>query len=293
VDLRTLTTFCAAARLRSITKAAGYLDLGQPTATTHIKKLEAELGVPLFDRLKRPIQLTPAGTALYQGASTLVDSVSNLVADIQGERFATNITVAATADIISHKLMAVVRSFRTSHPSARVYFRSRQREEALELVESGAVDFGLIPGVVGKPALDVEALFPYERALITPLRHPLLDKEIVTLEDIASWPLVLMPPFTYTRGLLEAEFQRRGLRYDIVLELDSMDMIKRYVSLDLGISVGPALALDPGDEQNLGVIGLSHLLPVEQVSIVTLKGRYSAPPVREFSEALHRELLIA
>ena len=55
MELRELRSFIAAARLRSITKAAEELNIGQPTATTHIKKLEQELGTSLFDRIKRPI----------------------------------------------------------------------------------------------------------------------------------------------------------------------------------------------------------------------------------------------
>ena len=60
-----------------------------------------------------------------------------------------------------------------------------------------------------------------------------------------STPLIMMTEGTHTRDLLESEFKRRGISYQIVVDLDSMDMIKRYVALGMGISVGPRLAIDP------------------------------------------------
>ena len=61
---------------------------------------------------------------------------------------------------------------------------------------------------------------------------------------------------TYTRAMLENEFRRRGVDYEIIIELDSMDMIKHYVELGMGVSVGPRLAIDPEDHETLGVVGL-------------------------------------
>ena len=75
MELRQLRSFCMAAKLRSISKAAEQLGSGQPTVTTHVKKLEEELGTVLFDRVRRPIQLTPAGAALAKLAAPLVEGI--------------------------------------------------------------------------------------------------------------------------------------------------------------------------------------------------------------------------
>ena len=293
MDLRELRTFCTAARLRSISKAAEHLRLGQPTATTHIKKLEKELGVALFDRVKRPIQLTAAGSELLQRGSPLVEAMDSLVADIGTARDGGTVTVATTTDIMSHKLLSIVRAYRHVHPDVHVFLRSRRRQEVLELVESGAVEIGIIPGTDRRLDMDFEGLFPYDRVLITPLHHPLRSKDNVTLEDIAESPLILMGPHTYTRSLLEAEFKRRGIHYDVVVELDSMDMIKLYVSLGMGVSIGPGLAIDPQDRQEIGVLSLAHLLPLEQVTMATLRGKYQTPHVQAFAEALRQDTVVS
>ena len=78
MELRELRSFCTAARVLSISRAADILEIGQPTVTTHIKKLESELGTILFDRVKRPIQLTLSGKTLADLATPLVEGIDAL-----------------------------------------------------------------------------------------------------------------------------------------------------------------------------------------------------------------------
>ena len=98
---------------------------------------------------------------------------------------------------------------------------------------------------------------------------------------------------TYTRLMLETEFRRRGLDYEIIVELDSMDMIKRYVALGKGISVGPRLAIDPTDHESFGVVGLAHMLPVEQAGIVNLRGKTMSTPTKAFVQLLRDTLSVS
>ena len=282
MELREIRTFCAAARLRSISKAAEDLAIGQPNATTHIKKLERELGVPLFDRVKRPIQLTPTGASLARLATPLVEAINELTARTSEAEEEGPVSVASTYDIIPHTLLQVVKTFRSLYPHVHLRVRSGMRSEVLTMVEDGVVDIGVVPGPERDVGLDFQGLFGYERILITPLAHPLLDAPLTSIEQIAQWPLILMGPRTSTRTMLEQHFQRRGTRYEIVMELDSMEIIKRYVALGIGISVGPRLALDPEDYDELGIISLANLLPVEQAGFVTLRGKTLSTPAKNF-----------
>ena len=282
MELRELRSFCSAARLRSISKAAEHLGIGQPTVTTHIKKLEAEMGTVLFDRVKRPIQPTQAGVALAELATPLVEGIDSLAAQTALAEEEGPIHLAATHDIIPHTLLRVVRVFLARYPHFHLRIRSGVREDVVKLVADGYVDVGIIPGPEMAAEFDFEPLFGYERVLITPLEHPLLASPIESLGQIVAWPLIMMGPRTHTRRVVEGEFKRRGLSYDIVVELDSMDMIKRYVSLGMGVSVGPRLAIDPEDHEQLGIVSLANLLPVEQAGILTLRGKSVTPPVRRF-----------
>ncbi len=170
----------------------------------------------------------------------------------------------------------------TTHPHIQLRIRSGVRSEVLEMVAEGEVDMGIVPGFERSVDFDFQGLFGYERVLITPLGHPLLESPVTSVEQLAQWPLILMRRGTYTRIMLEAEFRRRGLSYEVVVELDSLDVAKRYVALGLGVSVGPRLAIDPGDEKELGIVSLANVLPVEQAGIVRLRGKRLSTSAQEF-----------
>ncbi|MBI2172076.1 MAG: LysR family transcriptional regulator [Chloroflexi bacterium] len=291
MELRELRSFCAAAKLLSISKAAEQLGIGQPTMTTHVKKLEEELGIQLFDRVKRPIQLTLAGARLAELASPLLDGIENLVtmtaqAEAQGP-----IRIAATHEIIAYSLVHVLKVFVSQHPHVLIRMHAASPPDVLRIVEEGDADFGIVPGSHRRANLDFQGLFPYERVLITPPCHPLLDKPLSSIDQIAEWPLVLLRPGSSTRTLLEDAFHRRGLVYEVAMELDSLETIKRCVALGLGVSAGPRLAIVPRDHEELGIISLATLLPLEQAGIVTLKGRAIPAPARDFID-LVSEMLV-
>lgn len=281
-----------AARLRSISRAAERLGIGQPTVTTHIKKLEGELNTVLFDRVKRPIQLTLAGRRLSELATPLVEGIDGLADTTAEAEERGPVVLAATPDIIPHTLLRVVRVFLARHPHIHLTIKSATRVQVSQMISEGEADVGIIQHYDRDNAFSFEGLFVYERVLITPLEHPLASEPVESLEQIARYPLILMNEGTHTRDLLESELRRRGVSYEIVVDLDSMDMIKRYVALGMGVSVGPRLAIDPEDNEFLGVVSLAHILPVEQGGIITLKGKRLSKPTLHFISVM-RDVLSA
>jgi len=290
MELRELRSFHTAARLQSISKAAEQLGVGQPTVTTHVKKLEEELGMILFDRVKRPIRLTLAGAALAAAAAPLLEGIDKLAAMTSKAEEEGPVVVASIYGMISHRLLRVVRAFLSSYPHVHLRIRSGTGEEVQKMVEEGEVDLGIVVGPHKGRNTDFQGLFAYERVLITPLGHPLLQEPLTSLAQITKWPLILTRRGTHTREMLEEQFQHRGLSHDIVVELDSMDMIKRYVALGMGVSIGPRLAIEPEDMAELEVVSLTPLLPVEQAGIVTLRGKTLSTPARNFITALRDTL---
>ena len=293
MEIRELRSFCSAARFRSVSRAAEHLGMGQPTVTTHIKKLEAELNTVLFDRVKRPIQLTLAGKRLQELAVPLVEGLDSLVQSTADAEERGPVVLAATPDIIPHTLLSVVRVFTSLHPHIHLTIKSAPRTQIMRMIADGEADIGIIQHYDRDEAFQFEGLFVYERVLITPSDHPLAREPVEAIEQIAQYPLIMMSEGTHTRDLLESEFKRRGISYEIVVDLDSMDMIKRYVALGMGISVGPRLAIDPEDHDSLGVVSLAHILPVEQGGIVTLKGKQISKPAERFISVMKDTLAAA
>ena len=288
MELRELKSFCTVVKLRSVSKAAAQLGVGQPTVTMHIKKLEKEMGTTLFDRVKRPIQPTLAATKLVELVEPLLEGIEQLAENASKAEERGPVRVASTYEIASHTLLGVAKAFMDARPHVQLRIRSGHRSEVLQMVSDGDVDLGIVPGPERGKDIFFQGLFPYERVLVTPLGHTLLKEALTSLDQIARYPLIQMGRGTATRTMLEEAFQRRGLSYEIVVELDSMDLIKRYVALGMGISVGPRLSIEKQDEKELGVINIGTLLPVEQAGIVTLKGKVMSKPVQDFIATMRK-----
>ena len=282
MELRELRSFIMAAKLQSVSKAAERLGIVQPTVSMHIRKLEKKMGTELFDRIRRPIQLTPSGVALADLATPLVAGIDALATNTSTTEQDAPVVIASTHDIVSHALLRVVSVFLGMHPHAHLRIRSGLISEVLEMVAEGEVDLGLTPAPERSENFDFIPMFASERVLITPLDHPLLNEPLTSLDQIADWPLVLRRRETYTSNMLEEEFKRRGLSYEILVELDSMEMVKRYVALGMGVSVGPCLAIEPEDRNVLGIVSLANLLPVESAGAVTLRGKSLSTPTHSF-----------
>ena len=104
MELRQLISFYHVARLRSFSEAARALHIGQPTVTTHLLKLEDEFGITLFDRIKRPIQLTSEGVTLLELVTPVVNSVDALKNQMEYTELRGSVTVGAYPDLVTHHL---------------------------------------------------------------------------------------------------------------------------------------------------------------------------------------------
>ena len=286
MELRELKSFVIAARFRSISKAANELGLGQPTVTTHIKKLEKELNMVLFDRVTRPIRLTLSGQTIFDLSQPLLDGLDSLAVRTSEAEERGPVTIASTPDIIPHTLLRVVKVFNSLYPNVYLRIQSATRTEVIGLVRTGEVDAGIIQHPDRGEDLHFEPLFLYERVLIAPKGHELLSAPMTSLDSIVQYPLILMARGTYTRHILEEQLQKKGLHYEVIMELDSMDMIKKFVTIGMGVSVGPRLAIEEEDLDHLGMVSLANFLPVDQAGLITLPGKTLSTPANQFISVL-------
>ena len=290
MELRELKSFVMAARYNSVSKAADELGLGQPTVTTHIKKLENELSMVLFDRVTRPIKLTLWGKTILELVEPLLDGIEMLVVRTSEAEERGPVTIAATPDIIPHTLLRVVRVFNNLYPNVFLKIKSSSTVNIINMVKTGEIDAGVIQHTDKTEDLNFEGLFLYERVLIAPKGHELLDHPIQSLDVIAKYPLILMASPSHTREILETQLQKLGRKYEVIMELDSLDMIKKYVALGMGISVGPKLAIEPSDLNDLGIISLANFLPVHQAGVITLPGKTLSNPAEKFLKVMRDTL---
>ena len=291
MELREIISFYHVARLRSVSKAARKLELGQPTVTTHLRKLEGEFGIILFDRIKRPIQLTSEGTLFYELVTPIVESIDTLKTQMDYTEGRGSFVVGAYPDIVSYHLPRPIRRFRNRFPDVKMRLVARSYAHLIQLVKSGEVDLALCSAPPADDAsLEFAELFDYNVVLITAPKHELLQLEQVTIEDMAAWPLILNSPESMSRRRVEQKLRETGVAYDVVLEMDNTEMIKRYVAIGMGIAIVSDFTLHPEDHDRLAVVRLDHLFPAANMGICTLRGKFHGRGVRNFIDTLSESL---
>jgi len=291
MEIRELISFYHVARLRSVSKAAEYLEIGQPTVTTHLQKIEREFGVVLFDRIKRPIQLTSDGVTFHDLAKPMVEGlaegIETLKMRMEYPEHRGSFVIGAYPDLVLHHLPPIVKAFRDQYPMVQIKLVARSYATILERVSSGDLDIALGNRPEPEmPALEYKHLFYSDFVLVAPLGHELLKVPEVTLADIARWPLILLGPDSYSRRTLEQKLRRAGLSYNVTIEMDIMEMAKRYVEIGMGISVTHDYVIQDEDHERLGIRKLPQLFPTTDMGLITLKGKFLSRSVRNFMDTL-------
>lgn len=287
MELRELISFYHVARLRSVSKAARTLELGQPTVTTHLRKLESEFGITLFDRIKRPIQLTSEGITLLELVTPVVTSIEVLKRQMDYADRRGSFILGAYPDLIAHHLPKGIQAFREEYPDIRIRLLARAYEPLIQLVRSGEIDMAFCsPPPPDDPSLEFQELFEYNAVLMTPLGHPLIGRTDVTLEDVVESPMILPGQESQLRRHVDQELRSKGLSGDVVLSLDNIESIKRYVEIGMGLAVAVDFAMRPEDYDHVGIVRLDHLFPRSVIGICTLKGKFVGQGVRNFTQMM-------
>ena len=289
MEIRELISFYHVARLRSVSRAAEHLEIGQPTVTTHLQKIEKEFGVTLFDRIKRPIQLTSDGVVFYELVGPIVEGVTNGIEALKMQmdypEHRGSFVIGAYSDLVLHHLPPLVKQFRDRYPQVQIKLVARSHSVLMEMLSAGDLDI-MLGAEPEEPSLEFSYLFTTEHVLVAPPDDDLLSQAEISLADIASRPLILLRPGSQSRRSLEQALRREGLSYNVALEMDVMEMAKRYVAIGMGIAVGHEYIVQPEDAGLVGIRSLSSILPSARIGLATLKGKFVSRSVRNFMDTL-------
>jgi DNA-binding transcriptional LysR family regulator len=279
VELRDLRTFLVCARLQHFTRAADALAYAQSTVTAQVKSLEAELGVPLFDRIGRRVVLTAAGVTLADHATLIIEMADQAVAAVAatGAQPAGDLTIAATETLSTYRLPDVLRAYQDHHPDVRLFLRPDDPARLLQLVAEGEVPIAItLDRPVTNPDLHVTALADEPVLLLAPPGHPLCDRTTVRPSDLDGQRLLLSElGVSYGGAFLDA-LAAAGVRPERPMAFSSVAAIKQCVRAGMGLTVLPAFACQ--DEVAAGqLVPLPLPCPPVTVQIVRHRDRWVPP----------------
>jgi LysR family transcriptional regulator, low CO2-responsive transcriptional regulator len=236
MDFDQLESFLQVARHASFSRAAEKRFRTQPAISSQIRALEEEVGAKLFDRSGGKVSLTAAGKAFQRYVEETLDArKSMLTALAEMERVPRGeIIVGANEGTCLHILPEVFADFKKQYPDVSVNIKRADYASILDSILDNSVDFGVVSLPVGDNRLTVVLIHRDELVVIAPPHHPLGKMKSVSLTEVAKYRLVL-PKAGHTRDALEELFHERRLKPNYTMELDSSELLKRFVAADVGV----------------------------------------------------------
>jgi LysR family transcriptional regulator, low CO2-responsive transcriptional regulator len=236
MDFDQLETFIEVARLASFSRAAEKRFRTQPAISSQIRSLEEEVGAKLLDRSGGKVSLTASGKLFLKFADESLDArKATITAIAETERVPRGeILVGANEGTCLHILPEVFAQFKKQYPDVSVSIKRADYAKVLESVIDNSVDFGVVSLPVNDNRLTAVLIHKDELIVIVPPRHPLAKLKAASAEDIAQYPLV-MPKVGHTRDALDNLFHQRKLKPRFAMELDSSELLKRFVAADVGV----------------------------------------------------------
>jgi LysR family transcriptional regulator, low CO2-responsive transcriptional regulator len=236
MDFDQLETFLEVARLSSFSRAAEKRFRTQPAISSQIRSLEEEVGAKLLDRSGGKVSITASGKVFLKFAEDILEARKMMLTAVaENERIPKGeIVVGANEGTCLHILPEVFAEFKKQYPDVNISITRSDYAKILESVVDNSVDFGVVSLPVQDPRLTIVLIHRDELLVITPPKHPLAKSKSVTIAEAAAFPLIL-PKAGHTRDALENLFYERKLKPRYTMELDSSELLKRFVAADAGL----------------------------------------------------------
>ena len=289
MKLQQLRYICEVARHNlNLSNTAEALFTSQPGISKQIRSLEEELGVDIFVRHgKRVVAVTEPGKAILDIARRMLKDVENLrqVGEEFTEEDNGHLTIATTHTQARYALPHVIQRFTQRYPGVRLSLRQGSPTQISELVTSGEADIAIATEAIELyEDLVMLPCYEWNRCVLVPPGHPLLKAKKLTLEAMASFPIITYD-FAFTgRSRINQAFAEKGLTPNVVLTAIDADVIKTYVELGLGIGIVAMMAYDPKRDTHLRAMDASHLFEPSTTRIGIRKNSYLRGYTYEFIE---------
>jgi LysR family cys regulon transcriptional activator len=260
----------------NISRAAIMLGTSQPGISKQIRALEEELGVIIFERQgKHLARLTAAGVTIVQLAEELLREAANIraIAEEHRDEGSGELLLGTTHTQARYVLPSTIATFRQRYPHVNVHLHQGTPSQVADWAARGQVDFAIATESMGLyENLLILPCYRWDHGVIVPRGHDLANHSALTLEAIASYPLI-----TYVQGFtgrfhLDEAFARHGLHPRVVLSAVDADVIKTYVRLGLGVGIIAHMAYLAEEDTDLTYLRADHLF-AENVTYIGFAAR--------------------
>jgi len=282
-----LRAFVTVAQLQSFAAAAKVLHLSQPALSRRISKLEDALGVRLFDRTTRSVELTLLGERFLREVTGVVEGLDRSLALLRdvAQLEAGDVTVGCVFSAVHHFLPGVIRSFRALHPKVFVRIIEEGADEVLASVKQGEADFGLNYIGMQEPEVAFTPLLKEPYVLACAATHPLAARKSVRWRDLVEVDQVRVSHASRNRLFIDQALAELPPLPRPICEVRHVSTLIGLVEAGLGVAVVPQLAL-PSTPGAVVAVALNEPSVTRTIGIIQRQGRTLSPAAAAFSQLL-------
>ena len=241
MELRHLRYFVVVAEERNLTRAAEKLFIAQPPLTRAIKQLEEEMGVDLFIRKPRGLELTTGGEYFLEQARQVLDKVAATVSDTRriAQHRKTVFSIGFVPSVFYGQLPLMVRRLRRNKNLEIILHELKTREQ-VDALKAGKIDIGFGRVRIEDPDVEQALLFDEPMIAAIPAGNP-LTRHPPSMKELSEWPMITFPagPGPNFADLTQGLFHRRGLRVNVMQQVNDVQTALSLVASDMGFTLVP------------------------------------------------------
>ena len=230
-----LNVFYTVARRLNFTKAAAELYITQPAVTKHIKELENQFNVSLFDRSgNKKITLTPAGETLLEYTTQLLNTYRELEYDMNMlvNKHSGVLHIGASNTVAQYIIPPVLAQFHKKFKDIKVALVTGNTEEIEKELLNKTIEIGVIEGLIHNPQIKYEAFLQDELVLVSAINNPLIKKDIIKPEEVKNYPLLMREPGSGTLDVIAHALKKHHIKLSdlkVEMQLGGSESIKSYL----------------------------------------------------------------
>jgi DNA-binding transcriptional LysR family regulator len=288
-DLDLLVVLAVIARERSFTRAATVLGVSQPSISAKVRRLEARVAEPVFERLGRGVRLTSTGEALLPAAEralALAQDADQLWTGL-GSQSRGFVRLAASTTIAGYVLPAALFRFRRNHPDVDLDVQVGNTAHVSRLVQGGDLPWGLVEGPVDTTALVARTFLEDQMILVVPVRHRWARRREVAPRELEEVEFLAREAGSGTAAIYEAALAAEGVRLRPRIRIAHSRAIVAAVAAGAGVAIVSALVARPLlDAKRLAKVAINGVRIRRAFSIIHRPGRSFAALDRQFLRTL-------
>jgi DNA-binding transcriptional LysR family regulator len=276
---RQLQTVVALAEYESFIAAAALLRTSQPAVTRTVKHVEEVLGVRLFERSTRSVQITPAGKEFVGVATRVLNDLRitiNSMRELSDQRRG-QVIISSIMSVANGKLPGLLSAYRNDHPGIELHVRDGVHGTVIEDVRSGTADFGITYADDLTDPFAAVSVGQEEFTVVLPRHHPLAKKQNLSLSDLKDLPLVSLPSDSRTRRLIDGAASSLGFSLKHAVTVSQFATMLGFVRAGVGLAIAPKSGVTSFLGKELCAVPVRGRPLPRELGIITLKEREPSP----------------